>query len=115
MNFPKTEMYNLIKRVKIEGQTIEYTQGMPEEFKTLPVISYSSCINNPNYSLKNTLAKETVSVQIDIWSNGSSINTFILKALTDVMLENKWQLVTAQDMDRNDGVYRIMTKFIKVM
>ena len=115
MNFPKSDIYNLIKQVKVAGQTLRYVQNMPEKFEELPTISYSNCINNPTFCLKNTIGKETISVQIDIWSKSSSLNTLILKTLTNVMLGNEWQLVTAQDMGKIDEIYRTMTKVGKVM
>lgn len=115
MEFQKAEIYKLIQKVKVTKQTIDYVQGMPNKFKSLPSISYCNFINNPKYAFQNTIYSQTMSVQIDIWSNSSSINTLIFKNLCDIMTENGWQLITGEDMDRKENVFRIMTKWRKIV
>ena len=115
MELQKAEIYELIRKVKVQGQTIDYVQGMPDKFKQLPCISYCDFINSPKFAFKNAIYSQTMSVQIDIWSNGSSINTLIFKNLCDVMLENGWQLITGEDIERKGNVFRIMTKWRKIV
>ena len=115
MEFQKSELYKTIKKAKVEGQNISYSQGMPKQFKKLPLISYSNFINNPKFCFQNNIYSQEMSTQIDIWSRGSSINTLILKSLCDVMLKEGWQLVTAQDIERDDTIFRIMTKFRRII
>lgn len=111
MEFPKAEVYKLIQEVNLESQEIDYVQGMPKKFKSLPCISFCNLINNPKFAFKNKIYSEQIRVQIDIWSKGSSLNTLILKELTNIMQTNGWQLETAEDMNNSNGIYRIMTKF----
>ena len=33
MEFEKSELYKTLKKVKVEGQEINYSQGMPKQFK----------------------------------------------------------------------------------
>lgn len=115
MEFQKAELYKTIKKAKVEGQDLNYSQGMPKQFKKLPLISYSNFINNPKFSFQNDIYSQEMSVQIDIWSKGSSINTLIFKSLCDVMLKEGWQLVTAQDIERKDTIFRLMTKFRRII
>lgn len=115
MEFEKSELYKTLKKVKVEGQEINYSQGMPKQFKKLPLITYSNFINNPKFSFQNNIYSQEMSAQIDIWSKGSSINTLIFKALCDVMLKDGWQLVTAQDIEREDSTFRLMTKFRRLI
>ncbi len=115
MEFPKAEIYKLIQNVKIKEQEIDYVQNKPKKFKSLPCISFCNLINTPKFAFKNRIYSEKIDVQIDIWSKGSAINTLILKELLNIMQENGWTLITAQDMDNTNGIYRIMTKFRKVL
>ena len=115
MEFPKAEIYKLIQKVSLEGQEIDYVQGMPKKFKSLPCISFCNLINNPKFAFKNNIYSEKVNVQIDIWSKGSSLNTLILKELIKVMQANGWQLEIAEDMGNSNGAYRIMTKFRRLL
>lgn len=115
MEFPKAEVYNLIQKVNLEGQEMDYVQGMPKKFKSLPCISFCSLINNPKFAFKNKMYLEKINVQIDIWSKGSSLNTLILKELTKVMQTSGWQLEIVEDMNNSNGVYRIMTKFRRIL
>ena len=115
MEFQKSEVYNTIKNVQVEGLDIDYCQGMQKQFKNLPLISYSNFINNPRFSFQNDIYSQEMSVQIDIWSNGSSINTLIFKELCNVMLDEGWQLITAQDIEREDDIFRLMTRFRRII
>lgn len=115
MEFQKSDVYKLIQDVKVDGLDISYSQGMPKHFKQIPSITYSNFINNPRFSFQNDIYSQETSVQIDIWSKGSSINTLILKALCDVMTSAGWQLVTAQDIEREDDIFRTMTKFRRLI
>lgn len=115
MEFPKAEIYKLIQKVSLEGQEIDYVQGMPKKFKSLPCISFCNLINNPKFAFKNNIYSEKINVQIDIWSKGSSLNTLILKELTKVMQASGWRLEIAEDMGNSNGVYRIMTKFRRLL
>lgn len=115
MEFQKPEIYKLIQDVKLEKQTIDYVQGMPNKFKQLPCISYCNFINSPKFAFKNAIYSQTMSVQIDIWSNSSSINTLIFKNLCVIMTENGWQLIIGEDIERKENVFRIMTKWRKIV
>lgn len=115
MEFQKSEVYNTIKNVQVEGLDIDYCQGMPKQFKKLPLISYSNFINNPRFSFQNDIYSQEMSVQIDIWSKGSSINTLIFKELCNVMTIQGWQLTIAEDIERPDNIFRIMTKFRRIV
>ena len=113
MEFQKSEIYKLIQQVKVEKQIIDYVQGTPNKFKELPCISYF--INSPKFAFGNKIYSQTISVQIDIWSNSSTINTLMFKNLCDIMLENGWQLITGEDMEKRGSVFRIMSKWRKII
>lgn len=115
MEFNKGDLYNLIQNVKITGHTIDYVQGMPDKFKQLPCISYCNFTNNPKLAFQNQIYSQDINVQIDIWSNGSSLNTVIFLELCNVMQENGWQLIIGKDIGRNDKIFRTMTKWRKII
>lgn len=109
---PKSEIANILSKVKVSGLTIQKYQKKPETFTKLPAITFFQKGDSIKRQFGEiVILKETYSFQIDIWGEKSSDVSQITKELKKQMLLEGYIYVDGHDMDDPSGLFRFVTIF----
>lgn len=108
MYLPKTEINNLLKEI---GCGV--SQSQPTIFNNLPYINFSVTGNNVTPFLDNTIAYQTINVQIDIWAEDSVSASNILSQVEEKMRNNFYNMTYSSDVPNAGNVFHIVSRFTK--
>lgn len=112
ISMPKTEIADILKKVKVTGLTIEKYQKKPKTFTRLPAITFFQNGDKVKRQFGNlVILKEIYSFQIDIWGEKSSDVSKITQEVKKQMLLAGYSYVDGHDFDDPSGLFRFITIF----
>lgn len=107
----RTEIFNAL-----DGITgIEVFEEFPEEVTTPltePIVLYSLEANVPQYTLDKQIAKQDVTVKVDIYANDSIEVESVLEDVEAAMRNIEYLLSFNADLPDPNGYFHITTQFI---
>ena len=100
---------------KVDCEAVYY---YPDDFNTLPVISYYQLTERPSFGYDNIEAIQTGTVVVDVWSNKPSEVGAISLQVNDVMVADGWGREFSRDVNPDgkpgeDYVYHKTMRFSK--
>ena len=95
---PKPEIYSVLSEL---GYYV--AQSSQNTFPTVPAITYKISGNSPEYCLDKELAKQDVTVTLDIWTNDTETGSQILAEAEAKMMSIDYRLKTSLDVPAPQG------------
>lgn len=108
MYLPKADIFNKLKEL---GHKV--TQVQPTIFNELPVIVFQVTGNSNELFLDNTIATQSIDVQIDIWADSSVEASNLLSQVEEKMRSDFYNLNYSADVPNTGNIFHIVTRFNK--
>lgn len=89
------------------------TYYYPEEFNDLPIVSFYSLTEKPDFSSDNEEDIQSGTVVIDIWTDEPSECGKIALEVNDVMTADNWSREFSRDLPRDGDVYHRTMRYSK--
>lgn len=90
------------------------TYYYPDEFNDLPIISFYSLTEAPDFSADNTEVIQSGCVAVDIWADEPSQCGKISLQVNNIMTADGWQREFSRDLGRQNGIYHKTMRFCKI-
>ena len=108
MYLPKADILNRLNEL---GHKV--TQIQPTVFNELPVLVFQVIGNSNELFLDNTIATQSIDVQIDIWADSSVEASNLLSQVEEKMRSDFYNLNYSADVPNNGNIFHIVTRFNK--
>ena len=102
MYLPKQDIYTSLKDLEDVITGLKVYQVQPEEFETLPVVTFYVANNSVETDLNNDITYQDITIMIDIWGKNSSESSQILNKVEETMRENLYSLEYSADVPNID-------------
>lgn len=108
MYLPKADILNRLNEL---GHKV--TQTQPTVFNELPVLVFQVTGNSNELFLDNTIATQSIDVQIDIWADSSVEASNLLSQVEEKMRSDFYNLNYSADVPNTGNIFHIVTRFNK--
>lgn len=113
MKLNKSEIYNILKTIKLNNVSVKSLQENTENPKEIPCTTYHDMTNVPKYCINNQIAYQLQTVVIDCWNKTSANNTLLFQELSNKLNEAGWHCIETNDEGKQNKKYKISSKWRK--
>lgn len=106
MYLPKKDLYDLLVTLKDAITGLEVYQSYPDEFKSLPTITFSVNNNTVETDLDGNILYQDITVTVDIWGESSSQCSDVLDKVETLLRQNYYKLTYSADVPNTDSRIR---------
>lgn len=112
MYLPKQDLYTILLDLKTDNTGLEVYQSFPDEFKSLPCITFSVNNNAVETDLSNNILYQNITITIDIWGETSSQCSSLLSSVESLLRQNYYKMTYSADVPNTDKrVRHIASRF----
>lgn len=97
----------------LSALSCKITYYYPEEFNDVPIVSFYSLTEKPDFSTDNEEDIQAGTVVIDIWADKPSECGEISLQVNEVMTADDWQREFSRDLGKQNGIYHKTMRFTK--